>query len=110
MSCIYLNAQTQRVSNTEQFQDIGYTMSSSVFIGNYQGLNMYRASFLSNGWKMNTKKKCVRGVGPCACVVADFDETGRIHFIRAKIGDSCETGENVNGQMYYNNDGEIWIE
>lgn len=110
MSCIYLNAQTQRVSKTNQLQDLGYSIGTPLFVGNIHGVKMYRAPFAGDGFKMKPNGRCVKGVGCCAKGFVDFDETGTIHFFRAKLGEVCDNGKDVNGQMYYNNEGEIWIE
>lgn len=104
----FVQAQDQRVRTTTEMQSLGYNIGEAVYLGNINGVDIYRASFYGGSKYMTTKKRCKSGVGCCKSGYVDFDEYESIHIVDAKVGDRCGVGDHKRGQMYYNEE-ETWI-
>lgn len=97
----------QRVTTTSELQSLGYRMGDAVFIGEINGVKVYRANFSENSRCKGKGKRCKQCPGCCNTGYIDFDEFGTILSV---TGGVC--GENKiieNGQMYHNAEGETWI-
>ncbi len=93
-SCFYSKSQEVRISTTEQLQSIGYTVNTAnaVIVGTYNGLNVYRTEYVTNGRCKGKRWFCKQCAGCCRSGYVDYDETGRI--LNVKV-------DGQTGQLFY---------
>ncbi|GIV29116.1 MAG: hypothetical protein KatS3mg028_0182 [Bacteroidia bacterium] len=99
-------SQEVRISTTEQLTGLGYTVNTqnAVIVGTYNGLNVYRTDYVTNGrCKGKGRWFCKQCAGCCRSGYVDYDETGRI--LNVKV-------DGQTGQLFYlqSEDADYFVE
>lgn len=82
----------QRVATITELNSLGYTLGEPVFIGNINGVDVYRAEYATNGKCKGKRIWCRQCAGCCNSGYVDYDSTERVLSVQVN---------NINGQLYY---------